>query len=124
MAAKDGKQTKDFNAKECEGEDVCCRGEAGCENGGCHKSGICGERGWESIEGSGEVFGGWNEDGLEKNGGVRGLLDAYTTAVVKEKYINTHEPAAHGPDRIACGGFSERFKNWTETQKGAIDKNS
>lgn len=69
MAAEDGKQTKDFNAEQCKGEDVCCRGEAGCENGGCHKGGIGGERGGKSIEGSGEVFGGRNEDGLRKTGG-------------------------------------------------------
>ncbi len=48
MSPKNGEEAKDFDAKKGEGEYVRGGREAGCENCGRHKSGICGEGGGKS----------------------------------------------------------------------------
>ena len=47
MPAEDGKEAKDLDAEEGEGENVRGAGEAGSEHGAGHEGGVGGERGRE-----------------------------------------------------------------------------
>lgn len=75
VAAEDGKETKDFDGEEGEGEDVLGARQAGGEHGRGHERGVGGERG--------------------------GKLCADAAAVVEEEDMDDHQPAGHGPDRVA-----------------------
>lgn len=51
------------------------------------------------------------------------LLDPYAATVVKEEYIDAHEPAAHGPDGVARPRFGEGFEDGAEPKESAVDQN-
>ena len=46
----------------------------------------------------------------------RYLLYAYASTIVEEEHVDTHKPAAEGPDGIAGGGSGERFQDRTQSQ--------
>ena len=48
MTTEDGKQAKDFDAKEGQRENVGGARQTGSKDGGCHEGSVCGERGRES----------------------------------------------------------------------------
>lgn len=51
------------------------------------------------------------------------LLHPDAPAVVEEENIDTHQPAAHGPDGIAGGGFGQRFQDGAESQQCGVYQN-
>ena len=119
MPAEDREEAKHFDAEEREGEYVRCGGEAGGEYRRCHEGRVGGERCREPARRGGligTVVG-------TKSRKIKCLLHTDAATVVEEENIDAHEPAAHGPDGIASGGFGQRFENGAEGQQCAIDQN-